>query len=119
MRLQVTESAAAEKLKALRDTRGALLLAQRRVADAENRLMYSSERIAAAACVARACTAWTRVTRVRFARNCTALMGAGEFSTIRTANQAMIQATRQLMVGSVGALAAVACVTRVLRSARP
>lgn len=35
---------------------------------------------------------------VRFARNCSALMGAGEFSTIKTANLAMIQATRQLMV---------------------
>jgi hypothetical protein len=34
----VTEAAAAEKLKALRDARGSLLMAQRRVVDQENRL---------------------------------------------------------------------------------
>lgn len=72
LQLQVTEAAAAEKLKALRDARGSLLIAQRRVVDAENRLIFT--------------------------RNCSALMGAGEFSTIKTANLAMIQATRQLMV---------------------
>ena len=38
------------------------------------------------------------MTLCRFTRNCSALMGAGEFSTIKTANLAMIQATRQLMV---------------------
>ena len=41
--LQVTEAAAEEKLRALRDARGALLIAQRRVADADNRLTCASE----------------------------------------------------------------------------
>ncbi len=39
---QVTEAAAEEKLRALRDARGALLIAQRRVADADNRLTCAS-----------------------------------------------------------------------------
>lgn len=87
---QVTEAAAAEKLKALRDARGSLLVAQRRVADAENRLTC--------ACGCARAMAPLALTARRFTRNCSALMGAGEFSTIKTANLAMIQATRQLMV---------------------
>jgi hypothetical protein len=88
--VQVTESAAAEKLKALRDARGSLLIAQRRVADAENRLTYATG--------VAACVHLNSLATFRYTRNCSALMGAGEFSTIKTANLAMIQATRQLMV---------------------
>ena len=51
-----------------------------------------------ASCAQRAAYPLLPVTLCRFTRNCSALMGAGEFSTIKTANLAMIQATRQLMV---------------------
>jgi hypothetical protein len=86
---------------------------------------WSTQKIAS--CAARAALQLhATLTLCRFTRNCSALMGAGEFSTIKTANLAMIQATRQLMVRlwrvcgvSVACLWRARGVTAACRSVKP